>query len=40
MVKYQIIHRKHRVYNYADGTWHDFDERDEAFDFMRKVIGA
>ena len=40
MVKYQIIRGKHRVYSYADHTWHDFDDRAEAFNFMRKVIGG
>ena len=40
MVKYKIEHRRHYVYSYADHTWHDFDDRDKAFDFMREEIGA
>ena len=40
MFKYKIEHRRHYVYNYADGMWHDFDDRDKAFNFMREVIGG
>lgn len=39
MFKYKIEHRRHYVYNYADGTWQDFDSSEKAFDFMKKVIG-
>lgn len=40
MVKYQIIHGTHRVYNYEDKTWHDFDNSTAAFNYMREVIGG
>lgn len=40
MVKYQIMHGKHYVYSYADKTWHNFNSREEAFDFMERVIGG
>ena len=40
MFKYKIEHRRHYVYNYADRKWHDFNDITEAFDFMRKEMGA
>ena len=40
MFKYKIEHRRHYVYNYADHTWHDFDDRAAAFNFMIKEIGV
>lgn len=40
MVKYKIEHRMHYVYNYADKTWHEFDNRTEVFNFIKKVIGG
>lgn len=39
MVKYQIIHGTHRVYNYADKTWHEFGSSIAAFNFIREVKG-
>ena len=40
MFKYRIIKGRHYVYNYADRTWHDFDDREKAFNFMREEIGG
>ena len=40
MVKYKIEHGIHYVYSYADKTWHDFDSRDAAFNFMERIIGG
>lgn len=40
MFKYKIEHRRHYVYSYADGTWHDFDDITKAFNFMREAIGG
>lgn len=40
MVKYKITRGIHYVYNYADKTWHDFDNISDAFSFMESVIGG
>ncbi len=39
MFKYRIEHRRHYVYSYADRTWHEFDDRAKAFNFMIEEMG-
>ena len=40
MFKYQIIKGVHRVYDYADKAWHEFNDRQKAFNYMIEIIGG
>lgn len=39
MFKYQIKKGIHFVYNYTEKAWHEFGDRQEAFNYMIGAIG-